>query len=136
MVVENNTEQQPGLGILFKHLAKDFHHLMFQHVELFRAEIKEDAEIIARYIVVAFIGALLAFTGLIFFGFFIMFTLSIALPLWLSSLIVTILYVFVAGITFFIIKNRFDKIKKSPEDVADETKKTMEEAKKWLHQLK
>lgn len=136
MVVENRVYQQPAFSSLLKQLVNNVNSLFFQHLELFRSEIKEDAEILAKYTVLAFIGALLAFNGLIFLGFFIMFTLSIALPLWASSLIVTVFYLFVALIAFVILKKQFDKVKKSPEDVIDETQKTMEEAKKWLHQLK
>lgn len=136
MVVENSSSQQPTISNLLKQLINDLNSLMCQHVELFRVLIREDVEAIAKYIIVAFIGILLSFTALIFFGFFIIFTLYIVLPLWASSLIVTFIYMLLGIISFIITKRYLSKAEQTSEDMIDEPKKTMEEAKKWLHQLK
>ncbi|OGH96963.1 MAG: hypothetical protein A2287_05885 [Candidatus Melainabacteria bacterium RIFOXYA12_FULL_32_12] len=136
MVVEKYTGQQPTVGDLIKQLINDVNDLISQHIELFRKEIKEDAEMAAKYASIAIAGALVAYTSLIFLGFFIIFTLALIMPIWLSSLIVTILYIGIAVISLIVAKNHLQKLKKEPEDTVDETKKTVEEAKKWLHNLR
>ena len=136
MVVEKYTGQQPTVGNLIKQLVSDINDLFYQHVELFRQEIKEDAQMAAKYSSIAIAGALVAYTSLIFLGFFIIFTLALIMPIWLSSLTVTILYFIIAAISLLIAKNHLQKLKKEPDASIDETRKTTEEAKKWLHNLK
>lgn len=136
MVVEKYTGQQPTVGNLIKMLINDVNMLLTQHIELFRQEIREDAEMAAKYTSIAVAGALIAYTSLIFLGFFIIFTLALFIPLWLSSLAVTILFLIIAAIAIIISKNKLKKLKREPEDTKIETKRTAEEAKKWLHDLK
>jgi predicted membrane protein len=138
MVVEKYyvSQQQPTIGSLIKLLTNDLTLLFEQHIQLFRREIKADAEMAAKYTSIAIAGALVAYTSLIFLGFFIIFTLALFIPLWISSLIVTVVYIIVALIAFVVARNHLQKLRKEPEDTVDETKKTMEEAKKWLHNLR
>jgi uncharacterized membrane protein YqjE len=136
MVVEKTMSQQPTIGSLLKSLINEISNLLRQHIELFRYEIKKDVETATKYTGIAVIGALVAYTSLIFLGFFIIFTLALIMPLWLASLLVTVLYFILALITIFVARNHLKKLRKEPEATKFETKKTAEEAKKWLHNLK
>ena len=133
MVVEGKKFQQPGLIELVKLISKDFGNLAQQHVELFKEEIRQDAILAARYTSIAIAGVLIGYTGLIFFGFFLVFLLALVVPLWLSALIVTILFFITAIASFLIIKNILHKLQ---HDSISETQRTMEESKKWLQELK
>jgi len=136
MVVERHEGQQPPLGYQIKELIGDINRLFSQHAALFRHEIKQDATTAAKYTAVAIAGVLVAYTSLIFLGFFMIFTLSLFMPLWLSSLVVTLIYFVIAAIALIIAKNHITKIKSESENGIDETKKTLEEAKKWIQDLK
>lgn len=136
MVVEQPSSQQPTLGCLLRQLANELHSLILEYIKLFRFEIKEDAERITKITLVAFVGILLGFTTIIFFGFFIIFTLSIVFPLWISALIVTILYLILTILSVFWGQFYIKKLKKSIEHGVKESKKTMGEAKQWIHHHK
>lgn len=134
MVVERQLYQQPGVINLLKHLVGDISDLVTQHIELFRQEIRADAEMAAKYTSIAIAGALIAFTSLIFLGFSIMFVLNLFLPMWIASLIVTAIFFIIAAISIIVAKNHLQEIK--TDTSVYESKKTVEEAKKWLHELK
>jgi len=134
MVVEHPTYQQPGLVSLIKQLIGDTGDLLTEHLELFRQEIRDDAEMAAKYTSVAIVGALVAFTSLIFFGFSLIFILDLILPIWIASLIVTAIFFIISAITIITAKNHLQKITEVP--TLNETKKTVEEAKKWFQELK
>ncbi|MFH0702589.1 MAG: phage holin family protein [bacterium] len=136
MVVEQNKYQQPTVGKLLKHLIIDMNNLITQHIELFKYEIKEDIAIIWQYTGIIIAGALIAYTVLIFFGFFVIFALALILPLWASSLVVMLLYIMIAVISLVIAKDYLKKAKTKSDITINEAKKTMEEAKKWLQELK
>lgn len=133
MVVEQKLYQQPTVNGLLKRLINDVNSLAMKHIELFRYEIKEEAQTAAKYTSIALAGTLMAFTSLIFFGFFLIFTLSLFLPLWLSSLVVTLLYIILAIIAVVIAKDHIQRIKPVPES-RNETETTMKEANRWLHE--
>lgn len=135
MVVEQYHLQQNTVGKLTYQLINNLNYLLRQHIELFRMEISEDAQKAAKYASIAIIGTLIAYTSLIFFGFFLIFAMSGVMPLWLSSFIVTLIYFVIAGISLITAKNHLKKLK-GPETTIGEAKKTAEESKKWLHELK
>ncbi len=136
MVVEQRTYQQPSAGNLVRQLIGNLNNLLTQHVELFRYEIKEDAEIATKTAVAAVTGALIAYTSLIFFGFFLIFFLALFMPLWMSALAVTLLFLVITAITIIVIKRYLRKVREVNKSVADETRKTVEDAQKWLQELK
>ena len=73
MVVEHKSFQQPAFADLVKTLGKNFNDLIFHHIELFKYELREDAILAARYTSIAIAGILVGYTGLIFFGLFMIF---------------------------------------------------------------
>lgn len=129
-------KDQPGITSLLKQLLDQSNELLRQHVKLFRYELKEDAAMAAKYSSMALVGALIAYTSFIFLGFFILFLLALIYPLWLASLIVTIIYFFISIIALLVAQNYLKKITKNTEEVIEETTKTSGEAKKWLQSLK
>jgi len=134
MVVEHSTYQQSGMVSLIKQLAGDTGNLLIQHLELFRQEIREDAEMAAKYTSIAIAGALVAFTSLIFFGFSLIYIINLILPMWIASLIVTAIFFIIAAAAIITAKDHLQKVTEAP--TFNETRKTVEEAKKWLHELK
>lgn len=134
MVVEYSTSQHPGIISLIKQLVSDVGNLLIQHLELFRQEIREDAEMAAKYTSIALAGALVAFISLIFLGLSIILIFNLFMPVWVASLIVTALYSIIAAIAIIIAKHHLQMIKKTP--TVSEMKKTLEEAQKWLQELK
>jgi|GEM_PF-2807534 len=134
MVVERNIYQQPGVINLIKHLIWDVGNLSTQHIELFRHELSADIQMAAKYTSIAVVGAIVAFTSLIFLGFSLIFVLNLFLPLWIASLVVTAIYLIIAVITVILAKNHLQNLK--ADTTLYETRKTMEDAKKWLQELK
>lgn len=134
MVVEFSAHQQPGIISLIKQLIGEIGNLSIQHLELFRQEIREDAEMAAKYTSIALAGALIAFISLIFLGLSIILIFNLFMPMWVASLIVTAMYSIIAAVAIVIAKNHLQLIKNAP--TISETKKTLEEAQKWLQELK
>jgi uncharacterized membrane protein YqjE len=134
MVVEFSAHQQPGIISLIKQLIGEIGNLLIQHLELFRQEIREDAEMAAKYTSIALAGALVAFISLIFLGLSIILIFNLFMPMWVASLIVTAMYSIIAAVAIVIAKNHLQLIKDAP--TISETKKTLEEAQKWLQELK
>ena len=136
MVVEEQKLQQPGINVLLKRLVYELSELIRQHIELFKLEIRDDALLAAKYTGIAVAGLLIASLSFIFFGFFLIFLLSVFIPLWEAALIVTLIYFVVAGIALFVAFKQMQNIKKGAEDTIGETQKTSEEAQKWFQELK
>lgn len=136
MVVDQASYQQPTIANLVKKLINDFNNLSIQHIQLLKYEIREEAGLLGQYTALVIVGALLAYTSMIFLGFFIIFLLALVLPLWASTLIVTLVFLILAGILGLVLKNRIKKLKIPTKSLSQETKRTMEETGKWLQELK
>jgi len=136
MVVDQAKYQQPTVANLIKRLINDFNNLTMQHIHLLKYEIREEISLIGRYTAIVITGALLAYTGMIFLGFFLIFLLALIVPLWTSALIVTLLFFILAVVSGLILKNKIKNLKVPTDSLSQETKRTMEESSKWLQEFK
>ena len=136
MAVEEHPSQQPDVNRLLKQLIQDVNNLLTQHIELFKYEIKEEVAEAGKYTTIIVAGTLIAYTGLILFGFFLIFALALILPLWAASLAVTIFYFMIAAIVLFITNKRLKKMQLMPEASLEEAGKTVKETQKWLQKKK
>lgn len=136
MTVEKHPYQQHDVNKLLKQLIQDVNNLLIQHIELFKCEIKEEVTAAGKYTTMIVAGTLIAYTGLILFGFFMIFALALILPLWAASLAVTIFYFLIAAIALLITNKRLKKMQLKPEASLEEAGKTVKETQKWLQKKK
>ncbi len=129
-------KQPQGIMPLFKKTLDDLTRLLNSHVELIKVEIKDEILSLCKSIIFVCLGLCLGFTGLIFFGLFLIFSLSIFMPVWLSAFIVTFIYWFISLIFLLAIKNTLKQMISNFNAVSEEGKTTAEEASKWILKLK
>ena len=128
-------EGKKTIKCLLSDIVNDFSSLLNQHIELYKHEVHEEAKYSAIATMSIIVGALIAYTSLIFIGFFFLFLFNLFLASWLSALLVAILYILTSVATIFIAKRYLNLVRKTNESVFDETTKTMESIKRWLQKL-
>lgn len=136
MSEEYSSSQQTELFSLVKNLVYNFVSLILQHLKFFREEAKEEAVTFVKAVVIMWVAACIAFIASLFFGIFLVITLSVFISFWFSIFIVTLLYILIPVILFIVAASKFKKIGKRQKKSAEEIAKTLEETKKWLEQLK
>jgi uncharacterized membrane protein YqjE len=121
--------RQQSLGDLMKQLAEQTSRLVRDEVRLARAEMTEKAQAYGR--AGAMIGAA-AVVGLLA-GFaltmFLIYLLRLALPLWASALIVTVVYAVIGVALFMAGKKKLDEAR---TPVPEQTVESVKEDVQWL----
>lgn len=134
---ENNSyNQHTELINLIKNLVYNLGCLIFQHLKFFKEEIKEEAHMLIKSVILLWIAISMGLIAAFFGGILLIITFSIFFSLWWSLLFITLLFLLISFVLFIYIKFQFKKIPKKQKKVAEETSKTLEEIKKWLEQLK
>lgn len=136
MATEPGSLKQASLITLLKQAIVDVSELTNQHIKLFKAEIKHEVSRGIKYTSIAVAGALITYTGVIFFGLFLIFALALILPLWAAALIVTGIYFVISIVSFILTKKWLDELKAEQEYLFEKPKETLEETQKWLHDMK
>ncbi len=129
-------KQPQGIMPLFKKTLDELTKLLNNHVQLLKIEIKDEILSLCKSVVFICLGLCLGFTGLIFFGLFLIFLLSVFVPIWVSALIVTLIYWTISAIFILIIKSTLKQMISGFNSVSEEGKTTAEEASKWILKLK
>lgn len=136
MVAELSKLQENTFNKLIKRLINDFNILTAQYLELIKIELKEEIALVGKYAILVVTASLLAYTSLIFLGLFATLLMSQFIPMWSSALIVTFIYFIISGIMLLYIKNKIKEIKKPARELGKEVKETVEDANKWLQNMK
>lgn len=120
------------LGELFTELTQEMRTLFRQEMDLFRTEMMEKTVQLVKDVAALGIGGILLYSGFLTLIAAIVFGLSEFMPLWLSALIVAV--VFLAAGFVFVQKGRKDlaKMKMVPEKSTE----TLKETAQWAKTLK
>lgn len=121
---------------LLKKLVYNFVCLIVKHIKFLKEEIKEETTVFARSIFLLIFAAFTAYLGIFFSGVFLIIVLSIFIPIWLSVLIVTALYLLIPLILIIYSLSQLKKFGKRKKIFVNTALKTLEESKKWLEHLK
>lgn len=131
---EQNNNQ--SLLSLIKEFVSEFTSLAYQHFKLFKEECAEDFIKIIKSIILLIFALILSYTGLIFLGFLIVELLSMIMPEWTALLLVTAVYFGVPMVMLIYAINLLAKVFTGPKKFITEIKKTGEDTKKWLKNIK
>ena len=116
-----------SIGELFAELAQETATLVRQEVQLAKTEMSQKASRVGKDVGFLAAGGAVAYAGLLAIIAGVIFLLGLAIPLWLSALLVGIV---VAIVGYFLVKKGLDALKQ--EDLApQETINTLKEDKEW-----
>ena len=116
-----------SIGELFAELAQESATLVRQEVQLAKTEMSRKASRVGKDVGFLAAGGAVAYAGLLAILAGVIFLLGLAVPLWLSALLVGIV---VAIVGYFLVKKGLDALKQ--EDLApQETINTLKEDKEW-----
>jgi uncharacterized membrane protein YqjE len=122
-----------SLGELFSELSNELSTLLRQEMALARAEMSQKLSRAAKDAVFVVIGGVLAFGGYLALIATLIIVLTFLVPLWLSALIVTVVFLVVGFI--FVQRGLSDLKKVNP--VPERTVESLKEDKEWAkEQLK
>ncbi len=119
-----------SMGELFRELAAGTQTLISQEIRLAKLEVKESVTNASMGIAFFVVAAVFGFIGLMLAAFTLVVVLSLVLPVWLSALIVTVLFFAVAGVGALVGKSKLSKARPMPQ----ETIETLKEDQEWLKQ--
>ena len=134
--MEKPKNNNGNLISLVKEFINEIISLAHQHFELFKLECKEDAFNFIKSIILLTAALLIGYTGLIFLGILIIFLLFKLIPAYIALLLVVVVYFGIPLGMFFYSVYVLKKIFKGPKKSVLELKKTGEQFKTWLNNLK
>jgi len=117
-----------SITTLLSDLASETILLIRQEVALMKAELSEKFSRIGQGAGALGAGALLAFSGWLVLLAAAVLGLATVVPAWLAALIVALVVLAIAGVLFFIGKNRFDADSLTPR----RTLRSLREDEEWL----
>lgn len=119
----------------FFEFIREVNNLAGEHFRLFRHELAENTHKAVKAVILIIISVVTGYVGLIFAGFLAITLLSMIMPYWIATLLVTALYFAIPLVLLFIAVNLISDIFKKPKKSVQELEKTGEEAKKWLKNM-
>lgn len=128
------TQEQPGrsLGELFSQLSREMSVLVHEEVRLAKLEMSEKVKDVGRDVAMLAAAAILGLGGfLVFLAFLVSVLVAAGLSVWLSSLLVAIVVLAVAGS----LAAQGYKGLKSTRLVPEQTIQTLKEDAQWAKQL-
>lgn len=115
------------LGDLFSELIQETRTLFKKEMELMRVELSEKAEQLKKDVIAVGVAAVLLYAGLLTFIAAVVFGLAVFIPLWLSALLVSIVFIGIGGGLLLKAKKDVSQMKLTPE----KSKATMKETAQW-----
>ncbi|ACM18713.1 protein of unknown function DUF1469 [Geotalea daltonii FRC-32] len=115
------------LGDLFSELIQETRTLFKKEVELMRVELSEKVEGLKKDLVAVGIAAVLLYAGLLTFIAAMVFGLAVFIPLWLSALLISIVFIGIGGALLVKAKKDVSQMKLAPE----KSKETFKETAQW-----
>lgn len=126
-----------SLGDIVKGLIADLQDIVRGEVQLAKTELKEDASTIGKAVAMLGAGALLGMVGLIFLMLALSFLLNEWIEeFWVSSGIVAIALLAIAGILAMVGKNQLSAANLKPEDTIESVKEDKEWASQQIKSVK
>jgi uncharacterized membrane protein YqjE len=125
---ERRPKADRSITTLLSDLASETILLIRQEVALMKAELSEKFSRIGQGAGALGAGALIAFSGWLVLLAAAVLGLATVVPAWLAALIVALVVLAIAGVLFFIGKNRFDADSLTPR----RTLRSLREDEEWL----
>jgi len=125
---ERRPKADRSITTLLSDLASETILLIRQEVALMKAELSEKFSRIGQGVGALGAGALIAFSGWLVLLAAAVLGLATVVPAWLAALIVALVVLAIAGVLFFIGKNRFDADSLTPR----RTLRSLREDEEWL----
>jgi len=125
---ERRPKADRSITTLLSDLASETILLIRQEVALMKAELSEKFSRIGQGAGALGAGALLAFSGWLVLLAAAVLGLATVVPAWIAALIVALVVLAIAGVLFFIGKNRFDADSLTPR----RTLRSLREDEEWL----
>ncbi len=116
-----------SIGQLFAELAQETATLVRQEVQLAKEEMSQKASRVGKDVGFLAVGGAVAYAGLLAIIAGVIFLLGLAIPLWLSALLVGIV---VALVGYFLVRKGLDALKQE-NLTPQETINTLKEDKEW-----
>lgn len=104
--LERVDEDDRSLPQLLRDLSRDSVHLITREVQLFRAETEKKLTRAQRYAIVLGAGGLVALVGFMVLASALVLVLALAIPAWISALVVGALMIVTGGVALVMGKNR------------------------------
>jgi VIT1/CCC1 family predicted Fe2+/Mn2+ transporter len=127
---ERLKQEAEGIGGLVSGVVKDLQDLFRAEIQLAKTELKEDAVATGKAAGAMVAGALVGLIGFIFLMLAVTYALALALPMWLSALIVALALIAVAAVLALWGKKEIAATKLGPE----QTIATLKEDQQWAKQ--
>ncbi|MEI7473861.1 MAG: phage holin family protein [bacterium] len=105
---EPNFKEKNNIPHLIKEIVNEFLNLTLKHISLIKFDIKHDIRVAISHILLGLLCIFMGFCGLIFLGFFFILMLTKALPLWLATLLVALLYFVISIILLAFAMNKIN----------------------------
>jgi uncharacterized membrane protein len=115
------------LGDLFSDLIQDTRTLIRKEMELMRVEVSEKLDKLVKDVVAVGIAAVLLYAGLLTLIAAMVFGLAVFIPLWLSALVISIVFIGVGVSLLLKAKKDVSQMKLAPE----KSKETFKETAQW-----
>lgn len=121
--LERIDEDDRSLPQLLRDLSRDSVHLITREVQLFRAETEQKMTRAQRYAIVLGAGGLVAFVGFMVLVSALVLILALAIPAWISALVVGALMLVTGGVALVIGKNHLAAEDIIPNETARNVKR-------------
>lgn len=115
------------LGDLFSELIQETRNLFKKEMELMRVEVSEKVEQLKKDVIAVGIAAVMLYAGLLTLIAAMVFGLAVFIPLWLSALLISILFMAIGGGLLMKAKKDVSQMTFTPE----KSKETMKETAQW-----
>jgi hypothetical protein len=119
---EREEEEIRSLPQLLRDLSRDSVHLITQEVQLFRVETEQKLTRAQRYAIVLGAGGLVAFIGFVALVASLILVLALAIPAWISALVVGALMVVIGALALIMGKNRLAREQLAPRETVRSVK--------------
>lgn len=127
---ERLKQEAEGIGSLVSGVVKDLQDLFRAEIQLAKTELKEDAQATGKAAGAMVAGGVVGLVGFVFLMLAATYALALALPLWLSALIVAVVLIVVAAVLALWGKKELAATKMGPE----QTIATLKEDQAWAKQ--
>jgi uncharacterized membrane protein YqjE len=109
-------EDHRSLPQLLRDLSQDSVHLMRQEVQLFRVETEQKLTVAQRHALVLGAGGMIAYLGLLSLTAATIMLLALAIPAWLSALLVGVALCALGAVALIVGKNRLASEELAPKE--------------------
>jgi uncharacterized membrane protein YqjE len=129
---DSSTDSEPSIGDLFTGLTEDMTRLLRQEIELARVETTQKINRTMRSVIMLAAGGFVAYAGLILLLIAVAIGLSYWMPLWLSTLIVSVVALVVGAVLIGSGRSSLSNLTVVPENTVESIKEDARWAKEQV----